>query len=145
MKSLLLLRFFRPFAPLAWPVLRITLGALLALQGWSKVSGGAMGVARTYESLGVPVPEIAAWAVIAAELGGGVLLLLGLFTRPAALAVLLTKLAAVFYAHTASLGELGSAQGAAAAFAVLTAVAALGFLLRGAGSLSLDGSDDSGR
>jgi putative oxidoreductase len=145
MKSLLLLRFFRPFAPLAWPVLRIALGTLMALQGWSKVSAGAMSVAKTYEALGVPVPEIAAWAVIVAELGGGALLALGLFTRPAALAVLLTKLAAILYVHTALLGELGSAQGAAAAFAVLTAVAALGFLLRGAGSLSLDGPDDSGR
>jgi putative oxidoreductase len=144
MKTLLLLRFFRPLAPLGWPLLRIAVGALLALQGWQKVSIGPLRVANDLAALGVPVPEIAAWACIAVELGGGALLVLGLFARPAALAVLLMKAASVFYAHHAALDVLGSPAGGVAEYPLLLAVAALAILFRGAGALSLDGTDDGG-
>lgn len=144
MKTLLLLRFFRPLAPLGWPLVRIAVGVLLALQGWQKVSVGPLRVANDLAALGVPVPELAAWACIAAELGGGALLVLGLFTRPAALAVLLTKAASVFYAHHAALEALGSPAGTAAEYPLLLAVAALAILFRGSGALSLDGPNDSG-
>ena len=46
-----------------------------------------------------PLPLVLGWAAIAAELGGGVLIGLGLFTRQAALLVLTTMLCAAFVAH----------------------------------------------
>ena len=144
MKTLLLLRFFKPFAALGWPLLRIAVGLLLALQGWHKVSAGTLGLANDLAGMGVPAPEIAAWACVVAELGGGALLVLGLFTRPAALAVLLTKAASLFYAHRAALDTLGSPTGRNAEYPLLLAVAALAILFRGAGALSLDGPDDGG-
>lgn len=144
MKSLLLLRFLKPFAPLAWPLLRITVGVLLALHGWHHVSGGSLAFANDLEARGVPFPQGAAWASIVAQLGGGVLLVLGLFTRPAALAGLLTKAGSLWFAHRAALDQIGSSDSGDVELQIALGVACLALLFRGAGTLSLDGPEDSG-
>lgn len=144
MKSLLLLRFLKPFGPLGWPLLRIAVGALLALHGWHHVSTGALDFAKDLEGRGVPMAEGAAWACILAQLGGGCLLMLGLFTRPAALLALLTKVGSFWFAHRGALGRVGGTDSSAVDLTLLVGVACLAILFRGAGSLSLDGPDDSG-
>ena len=47
-------------------------------------------------TLGFPAPALFAWLAVLAEVAGGLLLALGLFTRPAALSIVLTMLVAVF-------------------------------------------------
>ena len=62
---------------------RIFLAVLFVVSGWSKLSGfeGAVGYVA---SNGLPVPQVFAALTILVELGGGILLILGLFSRLAA-------------------------------------------------------------
>ena len=66
---------------------RLLLGAILALAGYQKVFSGDFFVGGL-GSMGFPVPEVLGPVVSVLELGGGVLLFMGLFTRH--LAVLFT-------------------------------------------------------
>ena len=70
-----------PFADLAG---RILISAIFILAGASKI-GGYAGTQAYMESQGVPGALLP--LVIATELGGGILVVLGLFTRYAALAL----------------------------------------------------------
>lgn len=62
---------------------RIFLAVLFVLSGWSKLTGfeGTVGYVA---SNGLPVPQLFAALTILVELGGGILLILGLFSRLAA-------------------------------------------------------------
>ncbi|WP_342235542.1 DoxX family protein [Inquilinus sp. OTU3971] len=62
---------------------RIFLAVLFVVSGWAKLSGfeGTVGYVA---SNGLPVPQLFAALTILIELGGGVLLILGLFSRLAA-------------------------------------------------------------
>ncbi|MGL4962746.1 MAG: DoxX family protein [Inquilinus sp.] len=62
---------------------RIFLAVLFVLSGWSKLNGfeGTVGYVA---SNGLPVPQLFAALTILVELGGGILLILGLFSRLAA-------------------------------------------------------------
>jgi len=70
-----------PFADLAG---RILISAIFILSGFSKITGYA-GMQGYMESQGVPGALLP--LVIATELGGGILVVLGLWTRLAALAL----------------------------------------------------------
>lgn len=52
-------------------------------------------------SLGFPLPAFFAWAAALAEFAGGILLAVGLLTRPAALMIVVTMLVAAFGRHAA--------------------------------------------
>ncbi len=80
--------------------LRVLAGLGIASHGWQKIAGGFMpkfitGVAE----MGFPMPELFAWAAVLSELVGGALLVLGLGTRVASLAVFVTMSVAVFIHH----------------------------------------------
>lgn len=62
---------------------RIFLAVLFVVAGWGKLTGfeGAVGYIA---SNGLPVPQLVTALTILVELGGGVLLILGLFSRLAA-------------------------------------------------------------
>lgn len=62
---------------------RIFLAVLFVVSGWAKLTGfeGTVGYVA---SNGLPVPQLFAALTILVELGGGVLLILGLFSRLAA-------------------------------------------------------------
>ena len=62
---------------------RIFLAVLFVVSGWAKLTGfeGAVGYIA---SNGLPVPQLFTALTILVELGGGVLLILGLFSRLAA-------------------------------------------------------------
>src|SRR5688500_19525649 len=53
------------------------------------------------ESMGFPMPHFFAWCAALAEFGGGILLALGLLTRPAAAMILFTMGVAAFRVHAA--------------------------------------------
>jgi putative oxidoreductase len=71
---------------LGWAITRFTSGALLAfLHGYGKVFGGNLdGFAQGVARLGFPAPTFFAWCAALAEFVGGILVALGLATRPAA-------------------------------------------------------------
>ncbi|WP_225773171.1 DoxX family protein [Inquilinus sp. Marseille-Q2685] len=62
---------------------RIFLAAIFVVSGWGKLTGfeGAVGYIA---SNGLPAPQVFAALTILVELGGGILLILGLFSRLAA-------------------------------------------------------------
>jgi len=60
---------------------RVLLAALFIWSGFGKVSGGFEGVASGIAAKGLPVPSVLAAIAIAIELGGGILLLIGLRAR----------------------------------------------------------------
>ncbi|MFE0757306.1 DoxX family protein [Inquilinus sp. NPDC058860] len=62
---------------------RIFLAVLFVVSGWAKLTGfeGTVGYVA---SNGLPVPQLFAALTILVELGGGILLILGLFSRLAA-------------------------------------------------------------
>ena len=84
---------------------RVLLAVLFVLEGWSKLRNydGALGYMRTFGMPGWLLP-----GAIALELGGGLLLAAGYFTRPLALAFAAFSLfaALVFHHNFASRGEI---------------------------------------
>jgi putative oxidoreductase len=80
---------------------------------------------------GFPLPELMAPLAMLSELVGGILIAVGLFTRPAALFVIATMLGAAFIAHA---GDPFSDKELALAYALAAAVVAVA----GPGRHSLD-------
>ncbi len=86
----LILPVFRPVyhyvaEPLAWLVLRVLTGALLVVEGWPKIQA-PFAMAGFTEGLGLWPGMLWSPALAVLQFGGGILLVLGLFTRPVALA-----------------------------------------------------------
>ena len=144
MRSLILLRFLKPFGPIGWPLVRIVAGTLLALHGWSKLDHGMVTFGNHLETMGVPVPQLAAWVSMVVELGGGVLLAVGLLTRPAALLLTLNMLCALYFAHNGEIHLLATPDADRIGYPLLLGTISAAALFRGAGPVSLDGPDDSG-
>lgn len=63
---------------------RVLMAVIFILGGWSKLHGQE-GTTAYLVSNGFPLPAIAYWVAVVTELGGGLLILCGLLTRPAAL------------------------------------------------------------
>lgn len=93
------------------------------------------GFAGFLGSLGVPAPGVTAWIVTLVELVGGLLLLVGLFTRVAAALVAVVMLTALLLVHLPQ----GFAEGGTAIErTLLMTLAALALAVRGAGRFSVE-------
>ena len=68
-------------------VLRVVLGGLMIAHGYLKVVGGPATFGRLLAELGVPAPMFMGYLVTYTELVGGALLVVGLLSRLAALAL----------------------------------------------------------
>jgi len=78
---------------------RILMCLLFVIGGWGKLMGAAATQAM-FVKQGLPMVE-AAWVLaVAVELGGGLLLLFGLFTRPVGLILAVWCVATALVAHT---------------------------------------------
>jgi putative oxidoreductase len=76
---------------------RILLGLIFVLSGFAKISGFD-GTAGYIASKGLPLPQLIAALTIAVELGGGLALMAGLYTRQAVVALAgFTLLAGVIF------------------------------------------------
>ncbi len=117
---------------LAWAIVRVAFGAsLAAFHGFGKVFGGKMpGFVQTVASLGFPAPQLFAWCAALAELGGGLLVAVGLLTRPSAAVAGFTMVVAL-YRHRAD--PIAKWELALLYLAVMIA-----FALRGGGRYALD-------
>ena len=77
---------------------RILLGLLFVFSGFGKI-GGFEGAVGYIASKGLPMPQIVAVLTILIELGGGLLLIFGFFTRWTALALAAFTLLAALIFH----------------------------------------------
>ncbi|MFN2385970.1 MAG: DoxX family protein [Thermoanaerobaculia bacterium] len=112
-------------------VLRLFAGLALAFgHGLGKLPPSPRFV-QGVEKMGLPLPEAFSWAAGLSEFAGGLLLAVGLLTRPASFFILLTMLVAAVLRHAAD-------PFVAKEKALLFAAVALFFLLAGAGRFSLD-------
>jgi putative oxidoreductase len=64
---------------------RLVVGVVLIAHGLQKLTQGVAATAEGFAQMGIPLPEAAAVFAVAAEIGGGALLILGLLTPLAAL------------------------------------------------------------
>jgi putative oxidoreductase len=122
---------FQPAVPL---LLRIPLGLVFIGHGIRKLEEGVGPLTDSMARLGVPMPGAAAWVAALAELLGGIFVLVGLFTRWAALA-----LAIVAYVAVSRLYDRAGLVGAWELPLVLLSIAVC-LVLSGSGPLSLDKS-----
>ena len=119
-------------------LIRLYWGVSFAQTGWGKF----MNLDRTagfFESLSIPLPKLNAIMAASTELGGGLLLALGLFARPAAVPLAGTMAVAYLTAHREELMALFSNPDKfteAAPFTFL--LASLLVLAFGPGKLSVD-------
>jgi putative oxidoreductase len=120
--------------PLALTTLRVVVGVIMLTHGWLKVADMPSWIASV-EGLGIPWPEGMAWLAMAAELFGGMLLVVGLLTPLAALAIFANLMVAIFTVHR---GQGLLAEGGGFELPLTLGVVALYFVFRGAGPLSLD-------
>lgn len=82
-------------------ILRVFTGLTMAIgHGLGKVQSPDQIISGT-EGMGFPVPTLFGWSAILSEFLGGILLALGLLTRPAAFFVGITMGVAAFVAHAA--------------------------------------------
>ena len=78
------------------------MGSGIAYHGYGKVFGGDITpLTQGVTAMGFPYPEVFAWAAALSEFLGGICIVLGLFTRPAAFFVFATMSVAAFIAHKA--------------------------------------------
>jgi Predicted membrane protein len=113
---------------------RLSLGSVFIGTGWGKLHSLGQ-VTNYFTELGIPFPAIQAPMVSAVELVGGTLILLGLFTRFAALPLMVTMLVAIV---TAKRPEIEGIRSLLAFDEFLYFAGFLWLLVSGAGKASLD-------
>jgi putative oxidoreductase len=133
-------RLYDGLADVAWLALRVTVGASLIPHGMQKLfmAFNEPGIDKFIASLasrGFPAPTLMGWLVALTEFVGGTLLTLGLLTRPAAAAVFVFMMVAVFSTHLPN-GFFWTDKGFE--YPLMWGIAALFFLIRGGGLYSVD-------
>lgn len=121
-------------------VLRVPVGIILAAHGAQKLFGwfggyGLEGTGQWMASIGLEPGFLMALMAGSAEFFGGLALIFGLLTRPAAAVSAFTMVIAIFTVHFSN-GLFMSNNGYEFALALFAATLALAF--QGAGRLSLD-------
>lgn len=136
-------RYFSWLPPL---VARSVVGWVFMWSGWTKLHNlypvGEAGTANYFQGMilnfkdwGIPAPEIMAPLVSGVEFVGGLLLLLGLFTRLAATPLVIVMIVAIISAKWAQVDSLETLLG----FEEVAYMALFGWLaVAGPGAVSLD-------
>lgn len=120
-----------PLPNIGLTVLRLFAGLSMALaHGLGKMPPSA-GFVEATGAMGFPLPGFFAWAAALSEFAGGLLLAVGLLTRPAAFFVGCTMFVAAFVRHADD--PFGSQEKA-----LLFLVISIAFALIGAGRYGLD-------
>jgi putative oxidoreductase len=129
------LRYLDRLQPLALLVMRLALGAIMTAHGYHEVFGGLHHHAQMVAGLGLPgwLGYVSAFA----EFLGGLLILVGLFTRAAAFAVCIDLVVAIWKVHLHN-GLIGSPDRPGYEFALAAAALALALILFGGGPIAID-------
>ncbi|QOL48921.1 DoxX family protein [Massilia litorea] len=118
-------------------LLRAVLAILLLFHGFSKLSGGIGPIVGMVEKAGLP--SVFAYGVYIGEVVAPLLILAGVFTRPAALVVAFNMVVALLLAHTSQFFTMGATGGWALELQAMYLAGALAVALLGAGRYSLGG------
>lgn len=120
-------------------VLRWTLGILVLLHGIAKLLNGTGPIEGMLVAKGMPA--FFAWGAYIGEVLAPVLLILGLYTRLAALVIMINMLVALALAHTSQLWQLTGSGGWALELQGMFLFGALAAALLGAGRFSVGGAN----
>ena len=126
------MRYLDRLQPLALVVVRLALGVIMVAHGYQKVFGGLHHHAQFVASLGFPawLGYVSAFA----EFFGGLLVLVGFFTRAAAFALLVDLIVAIWkvHWHNGLTGDHGYE------FPLAAAALAFALIFFGGGAISFD-------
>ncbi len=117
-------------------VLRVVTGLVFFLHGWQKLfDNGLAATEAGFEFMGAPMPGITSVIVTFLELVGGAALIVGAFTRLAALLLAIDMLGAIFIFHIdfGFFMENGGIE-----LVLILAAAALALFFTGGGRYSVD-------
>ncbi len=133
------MRFLDRLQPLALLVLRLVLGIIMIAHGWGKVFGGLSHHVQMVSNLGLP--GWLAYFSAAAEFFGGILVVAGLLTRCAALAIIIDMTVAIWKVHWKNglMGDHGYQ------FPLAVAAIAFALIFFGAGPIAFDSLRGGGR
>jgi len=120
---------------IALVLLRVWVGVGIAWHGWRTIRGGLEGFTRGVANMGFPMPEVFAVLGKGSELVGGILLALGLLTRPAAVFLVGTMFTAAFVRHA---GDPLIGKGPSKELAIMYLMPFILFLIVGPGRISID-------
>ncbi|MGH9870746.1 MAG: DoxX family protein [Candidatus Polarisedimenticolia bacterium] len=128
----------------ALAILRIVLGVTFFAHGAQKVLGwfggpGFQGTLEGFGSMGLPAPLTT--LVMAAELGGAILLLIGLLSRVAAAGIAAVMVGAILMVHRQNgffMNWMGQQAGEGFEYHLLVLAIAAALMLGGGGALSAD-------
>lgn len=125
-------------AGLAPVAVRLIVGTIMAVHGWQKLAGGPANFGGFLGQLGVPLPTLMAFVVTFVELVGGICLILGLFSRLAALLLTINLTVAIILVKS-QVGLIAPPESGAGAELDLALIAGfLTVLFAGPGRLSVD-------
>jgi len=129
------LRHLDRLQALALLLMRLTLGSIMTVHGYHKVFGGLQHFAHMVGDMGLPVwlGYVAAFT----ELLGGLLLIVGFFTRPAACAVCIDLVVAIWKVHLHN-GLMGSPDHPGFEFPLAAATLAFALIFFGGGPIAID-------
>jgi putative oxidoreductase len=119
-------------------ILRLALGLLILLHGMAKVMGGVGGILGTVTKAGLP--EAFGYLVYVGEVLAPLLLIVGFWTRPAALVIAINMVVAVFLVHVGQLFQLSQQGGWALELQGMYFFTAVAIALLGAGRYSVGGA-----
>jgi len=125
--------YLNQLQPLGLLVLRLELGVIMIAHGWQKIADHLQGIIGVVHHMGLP--SFMAYLVVAAEFGGGILIVIGFLTRLAALAIFVDMLVAVLKVHLPH--GLFSNQGGFE-FPMICGAVAFALIFTGAGPIAID-------
>ena len=118
-------------------ILRVTVGVLLLFHGVSKLIGGIGFI--TAMVAGAGLPPAFGYLVYIGEVVAPALILIGFWTRPAALVVVINMIVALLLVHTKQFFTMADTGGWALELQALYAMVPLSLAFLGAGRYSLGG------
>ena len=115
-------------------LLRVVTGAIFLVHGWQKYQGGLPGVEMFLGELGFPAAAFFAFVLVAAEIGGGILLILGAFTHWVAKILAVVAAVALVLVHLPN----GFTGAGGYEFILLILVSCISLVITGPGKWSVD-------
>lgn len=125
--------FFLAYGLLAPFIIRVVLGLIFVLAGYLKIFKRREAALRIFAEVRFPAPAFFMWLVALIELAGGALLVAGLWTQVAAMAIALISLGGLIIKVRRS-----DLLPQTVDFYVLTLVMSLSLVLSGAGAFAMD-------
>lgn len=133
---------------IAYPMIRFFAGAMLVPHGAQKLfemfGGNFAGSVKFFGAMGFDSPEIWVYAAGAVEFFGGILIAIGLLTRPAALGAAILLLIAAIYVHMLTLSGVYEGKGGffwtklGYEYPLLWGIVMISIFFKGGGKMSVD-------